>query len=153
MRPWKLAFALVLVTGQLASGADVAAQTSQVRLEAVINDVRLVGSAEIDPLVAGKSATERDAIIDAAVFRVKANQGFQLSIFVVTNGTRTNVTSSPNIVYEHDGCLTVSQSGFVIITPSRACAGANYPSLIVALTTDDKNRVIAANEYFFRVNQ
>jgi hypothetical protein len=153
MRPWKLALVLVLVSGQLTSAADVAAQTSQSRLEAVINDVRLIGSADIEPIVAGKSASERDAAIDAAVFRVKANQSFQVSVFLVTNGTRTNVTSSPNIVYEHDGCLTVSQSGFVTITPSRTCAGAKYPSLIVALTTDDKKTVIAANEYFFRVNE
>lgn len=151
MRPWKLALVLALVTGQLT--CDVAAQTSQARLEAVINDVRLVGSADIDALVAGKSATERDAAIDAAVFRVKANQSFQLTVFLVTNGTRTNVTSSPNIVYEHGGCLTVSQSGFVTITPSRACAGADYPSLIVVLATDDKENAIAANEYFFRVNE
>lgn len=153
MRPRKLALVLVLLSGQLMSAAGVAAQTSQPRLEAMINDVRLIGSADVEPLVAGKSASERDAVIDGAVFRVKANQSFQLSVFLVTNGTRTNVTSSPRIVYEHDGCLTVSQSGFVTVTPSRACAGPRYPSLIVALTTDDKKTVIAANEYFFRINE
>lgn len=151
MRHRQLASAVTLATGLAVWGGSAAAQVSPAKLETTVEAVPLVGSADIDQLVAGKPPSERDALIDAAILRVKANQSFQLSVVLVANGTRTTVTSSPNIMYEHDGCLTVSQSGLVTVTPSRTCAGAKYLSLIVVLVTDDKKDVIAANEYFFKV--
>jgi hypothetical protein len=152
MRPIKLIkFFASLAFASCYLMAEAQTNTTNVRIEASINGAPLIGSAEIDQLVAGKTIADRNSIIQSAIVDVRKNESFRLIITLIDNGKKTDLTKSANITYEHDGCITVSSSGFVSITPSRACAGQNNPSLAVVLTSSDKKNVVAMNEYFFHV--
>lgn len=152
MRPIKLIkFFASLALASFYLMTEAQTNTTDIRIETSINGTPLIGSAEIDQLVVNKTSIDRNSIIKSAIVDVRKNESFQLVITLIDNGKKTDLTKSANIAYEHDGCITVSNSGFVSITPSRACAGQNNPSLAVVLTSPDKKNVVAMNEYFFHV--
>ena len=102
----------------------------------------------------GKSDAEVAALLDnEPPISVSRNQTFQIGVSVTDpSGVTTNYTGSPRLRYESHGCLVVTSTGTVTVTPSSPtlCASTEYPELWVILT-DGGGTPIAANIYFFHV--
>lgn len=140
-----LLFAFMLTATVVRAGPD-----ESIKILLTVNGVAVQGSQEVVAAGLGKSIAEKRAIQDAAVLAVQRNATFQLAVTVVGPGGSSSYTGSNRLMYEHFGCLTVTSGGYVTVTPSGNCSGADVPALWIALA-DELGRPIAYNEYQLRV--
>lgn len=149
---WIRALAAAVCVGVITSTS--VAQTAgddRYKVSLSIYGAAIEGSQERAARLVGKSPSERNTILNAPLPTFSAGQSFQLTVEVTDpTGNVTDYTNSAQLKYQHFGCLTVSQAGFVSVTPSGRCDGPNYPELWIVFT-DSAGKPIVHNEYLFKV--
>lgn len=100
----------------------------------------------------GKTAAQQNAILNEALPTLIRGQTFQLFVQITDpSGMISDYTASTRLKYESFGCLGVSATGLVNVTPSSGCKGPALPLLWIIFTDTDGNS-IEYNQYLFKVN-
>lgn len=124
------------------------------KLSLIINGVPVQGERELMESIESNPSTYINAQnkFNSSIFKTKANESFQLNIQAIyKDGNKSQLTGSPLLKYEHDGCLAVSSQGLVTMTPTQKCTGIpNCPRLTVVLT-DGSGHVVGWNRYQFEI--
>lgn len=143
-------FALLCLATTVAVAQNAPPLTQSI--EVSVNGTRLKGTAEIGPLLAGKPTADQHLIFDQAVRSIRRNESFQLVVASVSpNGARIDISGSTRLRYVSDGCLIISNQGFVSVVTTDRCVGSSRPSFVVSLLSSDLSSVVGLNEYFFLV--
>jgi hypothetical protein len=121
------------------------------KIQLTIGGSRIQGSQERTDLLLGKSSAEQEAILNAPLPVLVNGSRAQLSILVTDpNGVTTDFSRSSRLQYEHFGCLTVTTSGLLTVSPSGRCAGPKWPGLWIVFA-DASGKPLAYNEFLFQV--
>lgn len=124
-------------------------------LKVQINGFELVGDWELARIRANNGDAAADQAAEKSQTSVTKNSTFQINVDILSpNGTRQNVSGSPNLIYRAQGCLSISTNGVATVTtppsPRWTCnVGDVIPLTIVY--KDASAMIAAMNMYLLKI--